>query len=208
MCGVIGFRPLGESRYEEERTILFGRLMEHSKIRGLHSFGIAQVAFGEMLLHRDHRLEEVVKLFEPGLPTVAHCRYSTSGDWRDLDNCQPLVCGNLALAFNGVIHMGTKEEMEQEFDVSLSCDNDGEVFLRRVLSGQSPFDFLPELSGSFAGVWLDARDMRLRAIRNERRPLWRAEAYDAVWYASTRDIFTRAGVTFCVEVRPYSLEIS
>jgi glutamine phosphoribosylpyrophosphate amidotransferase len=125
------------------------------------------------------------------LPTIAHARYSTSGDWRTPANNQPLVVAEMALAFNGVISMGTKPEFEADFGVTCASDNDGEVFLRRLEGGEPADAFIRRINGSFAGVWL--RDGRLYAGRNARRPLWRCYAHGAWWYASTADIFRRAG---------------
>lgn len=172
------------------RRDLFRRLMEESRVRGVHAFGVCQD--GE--LSRSHSLPPVVDQMDPTRPLVAHCRYSTSGDWRDLHNCQPIRVRHYALAFNGVIDMGTKQEMEKRWDVTLESDNDGEIFLRRLLSGQDAGEFVDEISGSFAGVWIDFRQNRMYAGRNARRPLWVAKQHSAVWYFSTRDIGLRAGI--------------
>jgi glutamine phosphoribosylpyrophosphate amidotransferase len=151
MCGVIAYFPHDASDgfdFDYARLI-FTRVMQESKVRGLHSFGLAHVETypvpteysphqrtGSVSVIRAHSLELVTDAFQPAWPTIAHCRYSTSGDWHVLDNCQPIVVGDLALAFNGVIHMGTKEEYEAAFGVRCVSDNDGEVFLRRLIAGQ------------------------------------------------------------------------
>lgn len=200
MCGVVGMWPVIPSSFDgwmelegagERRRELFGRLMEQSKIRGVHSFGICQD--GE--LTRAHALPPIINQIDPTRPLVAHCRYSTSGDWQDLHNCQPLRIAHIALAFNGVIDMGAKAEMEERWGMQLKSDNDGEIFLRRLLSGQEPSEFLGEIKGSFAGVWLDFNRKELYAARNERRPLWSAQEHSAIWYFSTKDIGLRAGIS-------------
>lgn len=187
MCGVIGYVPLVDGS-ASGIAAQFERLFSESAVRGLHSFGLAQP--GRAVV-RALTLGDVVREFDARLPAIAHARYSTSGDWRDPQNNQPIVVGDLALAFNGVIHMGTKEEFERDFDVRCASYNDGEVFLRCLERGETPEMFLSRLTGSFAGAWLGRG--RLRAARNERRPLWRCDMVDAVWYASTLDIFRRAG---------------
>jgi len=195
MCGVIGYWP---KESHPEQTTAFRRLWVESNIRGLHAFGLYQVGF----LTRTFDWEDVSAAFDPEEPAIAHARYSTSGDWHDLNNAQPIVTNHFALAMNGVISMGTKEEYEAEFGVQCVADNDAEVFLRRLEAGADPEQFLHSLSGSFAGVWLSdfntqerryMEEMKLNAGRNARRPLWKHEQYGAVWYASTRDIFLRAG---------------
>jgi glutamine phosphoribosylpyrophosphate amidotransferase len=211
MCGVIGYRPRGGSG-NPKAAAAFARLMGESQVRGMHAYGLYQpgVLMGEEEVKnyyvRSLRLEDVTKFFDPDWTAVAHCRYSTSGDWKKLENNQPLIVRDRGLVFNGVIHMGTKEEFEKAFGVHCDTDNDGEVFLRLIEQMEArhapvvfPREALPgvytdiinTLEGSFAGCWVV--DGSLYAGRNARRPLWRNFHLDATWYASTRDIFRRAG---------------
>jgi glutamine phosphoribosylpyrophosphate amidotransferase len=189
MCGIVGYFPV-----HPELGVMqaFRRLFEESTVRGLHAFGLAQVRDGRIFPIRTHQMDQVPDAFDPSKPAIAHTRYSQSGDWRVLENNQPLVAAGYALAFNGVIHQGIKEEFEAEYDVKCDVDNDGEVFLRCLEKGEKAEEFLYRIPGSFAGVWLDSQG-RLWAGCNARRPLWRKEHLGAIWYASTRDIFVRAG---------------
>jgi len=213
MCAIIGYSPPeipgGPTECDLDLpplTRAFERLMRESAVRGTFCYGIATPH--EWTHTRD--LADVLDLFNPQMPTIAHCRYPTSG----IDS-QPIVISHgmhphehrIALAFNGVIDMGTKEEFEARWGVKCETDNDGEIFVQRLLAGESVEDFLcaENFSGSFAGVWLDTgfransdgtRDVgstTLIAARNERRPLWWSNHLGAQWYASTRDIFLRAG---------------
>lgn len=200
MCGVIGYSPGAYVDHDAAAT-LFERILMESRVRGLHSVGVAHPG----RLVRSHTVSDVIAAFDPRRPAVAHCRFSTSGDWRVLSNCQPIVVGEMSLAFNGVIHMGTKTEFEKEFDVVCESDNDGEIFLRLLERGIDAQTLLSTMSGSFAGVWLV--DDVLHAARNSRRPLWMSKAHGAVWFASTRDIFKRAGVTDVCKVSADSIVI-
>jgi glutamine phosphoribosylpyrophosphate amidotransferase len=184
MCGIVGFKPLEDNILQ---VGAFQRLFHESRIRGLHAYGIAT---GDSV-YRTFDSSEIQQHFDHAKPTIAHARYSQSGDWHVLENNQPIVVGNMALAHNGVISMGTKAEYEAQFDVQCTVDNDSEIFLRCLERGETPEAFLDRLSGSFAGVWL--RDGVLYAGRNPRRPLWKCHSYGAMWYASTEDIFRRAG---------------
>lgn len=187
MCGIVGYRPVDPQPVASE---VFGRLMLESAIRGHHAYGIASsIGVEELAVERRHDLR--FETFDVERTTVGHTRYSTSGDWKTDANNQPVVVHNMALAFNGVISMGTKEEFEKQFDVLCATYNDGEVFLRRLLRGDDALTFLKSVTGSFAGVWL--ADGKLFALRNSRRPMWTTQQYGAVWYASTLDIFKRAG---------------
>jgi len=198
MCGIIGYKPLNDSTVFDSRvTLAMAHLVRESRIRGLHALGMAQPlgfgAFSQYISHdqSDWAVHRLIDFFDPGRPAIIHARYATSG-WAN----QPIVVGNRALAFNGVIHMGTKEEFERAFRVTCDTDNDGEVFLRRLMMGDTPEEFIGSLKGSFAGVWF--QDSQLWAGRNEYRPLWKVEAFGATWYASTDNIFWRA---FCATPR-------
>lgn len=187
MCGVVGYRPV-QATDPKELRLAFCRLFEESTVRGLHAFGIYQNGAATRSFDR----EDIYSRFTPALPAIAHARYSTSGDWREVENNQPIVVGRTALVFNGVIHMGTREEFNRDFQVSCEGENDGEVFLRRMEKGEHPGVFLSRLSGSFAGCWFDEQGV-LWAGRNKRRPLWRCYYLGAYWFASTLDILRRAG---------------
>jgi glutamine phosphoribosylpyrophosphate amidotransferase len=195
MCGVIGYWPLNA---EPEAGSAFERLFHESSIRGLHAFGLAQPG----VIERSFEIGKIPSLFDPHKPAVAHTRYCQSGDWRVIENNQPLVACGHSLVFNGCLHMGTKEEFEEHFGVHCDNDNDGEVFIRLFEGMRQNYPFEPpfnlynvvlqDLWGSFAGTWLDESG-GLWAGRNARRPLWKTTAYGARWYASTQDILKRAG---------------
>lgn len=187
MCGIVGYDPVYPSVQAQVRE-LFGALFRESCVRGKHAYGLAS----PVLVHRSFAVEDVIAAFDPLFPTVAHARYCQSGDWREIQNNQPIIAHGMALAMNGVIHMGTKEEFEAAFNVRCNADNDGEVFLQLLAAGMTVQEALARIEpGSFAGVWLQGR--QLRAVRNARRPLWRCQHAGATWYASTSDIFRRAG---------------
>jgi len=197
MCGIVGFIPRAHVDVVESRCA-FDRLFRESTVRGLHAFGIASLSNRGLSVQRFFDPGGPAKAFDPTVPTIAHARYSTSGDWRDEGNNQPIVVGRSALVFNGVISMGLKSEFEESFGVRCDSDNDGEVFLRRLDAGDSASRFLIDLRGSFSGLWI--RDGLVMAATNGHRPLWRCEESGGVWYASTRDIFRRA--SFAAEPEP------
>lgn len=204
MCGIIGYYPLA-SEINSDTIHAFNCLWKQSVIRGRHAYGLAKaMPNGYILVGRTFEARDIPLLFNPMYPTIAHARYSQSGDWRDMANNQPIVAGSLAVAMNGVIHMGTKQEFEAAFGVTCQADNDSEVFLRRLEQGQSASAFLLEATGSIAVVWL--QDGHLWAGRNERRPLWYAEEFGAIWFASTADIFHRAGFTKVSSVTPFMVQ--
>tara|TARA_R110000824_G_scaffold1386_6_gene7049 strand:- start:1262 stop:1933 length:672 start_codon:yes stop_codon:yes gene_type:complete len=201
MCGVIGYSPREGQTIEERNKSrdAFKRLFHESTVRGKHYYGIAQVkppspdGFSETFnVWRSRYKASISDQFTAFTPTVAHTRFSQSGDWQVKENNQPIIVSQRALAMNGVIHMGTKQEYEQAFDVYCTVDNDAEIFLRCLEKDQDASNFINTVEGSFAGVWITA-EQGLFAVRNARRPLWVCKEWGAIWIASTRDIFLRSG---------------
>lgn len=204
MCGLTGLST--ESLTASQLNLLLA-MYEQATVRGLHAFGAAFGELGgELIIERSHDLGEMlgrldalrVFLRHPFV-FLGHARYDTSGDWRVLENNQPLVftdaprSGNKVLAFNGVIRMSTKPEYELEFGKYYATDNDGHIALE--MFGRSNVELrnlLGDPAVSFAGMFY-SQQSRLVALRNERRPLWQAQSTNARWVCSTRDILVRAG---------------
>jgi asparagine synthetase B (glutamine-hydrolysing) len=197
MCGVVAYQPFSDEQIGviDSRRAFMQSLMHESRVRGRHAAGIYQPVLGVRRFIGGSSCNEVATSFDPTLPAIAHTRYSTSGDWEEEANNQPIQVGNTYLVFNGVIHMGTREEFSAHYEVECETYNDGEVFLRLAARGWPWSELLDHrLQGtSFAGCWFDWYG-QLWAGRNARRPLWRAFYLGAYWYASTRDIFVRAGL--------------
>lgn len=138
--------------------------------------------------------EEVIRAIPEQLPQhiVFHSRYSTSGDYRIMENNQPLFINGDTLAFNGTVDMGTKQEMEQRHNTTLTTDNDGELVLQDIKRGE-PFRSIADNLSTFAGVYLGG-DGEMFAFRNEMRPLWCVPAQDGKFIVSTQDIARRAKI--------------
>lgn len=208
MCAVLGYYSPTPDASDADTLI---SLLMASKIRGLHSFGIAYYApNGTLQSTKSLELAHILTALDSlrsELPKrlIAHCRYSTSGDYHDHNSNQPLVVSGIALAFNGVLHMGTKVEMELACGESMQTDNDGELFIKHLHSTGDSTTFLRSTKGSFAGCWL--HDGKLNAQRNSRRPLWLARQGQATFIASTADIILRAFGSQAepVNIEPYQL---
>jgi glutamine phosphoribosylpyrophosphate amidotransferase len=207
MCGVIGY-------YSPELTITdklyITKLFLESSVRGLHAFGIAWGTLGEPLeVYRSLSIKQVVeKVMEVRVRGTAviigHCRYSTSGDWQNIDNNQPLVDrANNLLVFNGVISMKKKEEFEEEYGRKFSVDNDGEIMLWKLSEGtEAAISLLKRPEVSYAGCHYVNR--RFTAFRNENRPLHQLKVGISTFIVSTEDIFRR---TFFPSVADKQTEI-
>lgn len=192
MCSVVAFSGKNKTRLLP--------LLKESIIRGMHAYGVAYYTDTESVVGKSikttksHDLDEVIAVaYEDKLsPLIFHARYSTSGDWRDHTNNQPLQRNDCALAFNGTLDMGTKEEMENRHGVKLQTSNDGELALLALDAGKLE-TFVAQTRGSFAGVIL--YEGRVWGLRNERRPLWVVRGDDYAYFVSTSDIARRAGLT-------------
>src|SRR5580765_92684 len=196
MCAVIGYAGKGGERAAARLLALF----DASKIRGLHAFGVAHIRSDGTLacdkfLTREHAREYLAALalehVSRHLTLIAHCRYSTSGDWHSEDANQPILLGDVAMAFNGVIRMTTRDQWGHEFGFAPETDNDGEIFVRKVLDGQDYEMWVRLGSFSFAGVMLYHGE--LLALRNRHRPLYHVRDASAHYIGSTQDIFRRSG---------------
>ena len=187
MCAIIGY--YSEAPNSEDNKFI-SKLVQESKIRGLHSFGFAYKDTKDRIkLVKEFSFDR--KTFPETNMLMAHARYSTSGDWKEKENNQPIEYNNNYIAFNGVINMGTKKEMEKEYKISMESNNDAEVFLHlcKILE---PEDVVERLNCSFAGVFI--LNGRIYCHRNSERPLWRVVINKSVFLASTKDIFERCGI--------------
>lgn len=192
MCAIIGFHT------EKNRPAQLDQLLSvwhQSRIRGLHAFGFAIRRGRELEVFKTTNFEELQEALVKAWPfnhMTGHCRYSTSGDWRDPDNNQPIVVGRDSLVFNGVVSMKTKEQNEDENGKKYLTDNDGEIVLRKYIDNSNWEAFIAHHGFSFAGIFLDPELMV--AMRNPRRPLWYAQHLGATYLASTQNIFLRAEI--------------
>lgn len=189
MCGIVGFQA---ETFNDKHLDTLIALMEQSKIRGLHAFGMAYLdRWAKPQVFKSHRLRDLFEVLDEQRPTtlIFHNRYSTSGDFADHANNQPVVWNASALVFNGVLSMKTKPEMEAEYGLKMDCENDGELFLRHL---DDPMGFLRKSRGTFAGMWLTGGIVRF--LRNQMRPAYGLKTNDATFVASTADIMVRAGL--------------
>lgn len=200
MCGVVGYSC--ESPIKEHYEILQA-IIRQSKIRGLHSFGFS--FYDKELVTIKHHYIDKIEL-PAANKIIYHNRYSTSGDYKNHDNNQPIAVGNISLVFNGVLDMRTKQEMEEHYQIDMETDNDGELVLK--LCGSDPEkiqEYVQNTTGSFAGLILTENN-KMYAIRNENRPLWMLNHSGAIFYASTRDIFKRVDQSFePIKLDPYKV---
>lgn len=185
MCGIIGFST---NEPNSENYKLLNKIVQQSKIRGLHSFGYSHFN-NKLQTKKFHKLQKL------DLPKtnklIYHNRYSTSGDYLDHNNNQPISDNDISLVFNGVIDMSTKEEMQKKYNIKMFSDNDGEILIKKCgFDKEKILNFVKNMSGSFSGLMMQGN--KILFVRNSRRPAWMVKKHNATYVASTNDIFMRA----------------
>jgi len=205
MCGIVGY-VVGKRAHAPVAFEFFTKLMEESRVRGMHASGASWIANGKV-----RTLKAPIPAWElvsgaawdalrrsTPMQAIGHTRYSTSGDWQDNANNQPVATSKLAVVHNGLVSMADQKTYEAAYDVKTTSANDTEVILRRVLAARgslsSAFDRIYTVQPPiFACGFLDDQG-RVTAIRDHIRPLWlfRSKALSLTGFASTRDIVLRA----------------
>jgi len=191
MCGIVGYSS--QDPKPNHFAILHNLIIE-SSIRGLHSYGYSFVKDDKLITRKYHELDDIS--FPVSDKIIYHNRYSTSGDYKNHKNNQPIHIDDMALVFNGVIDMRTKHQMEKAHNITMETDNDGEILIQRCGNDKELIErFVNDIKGSFAGIILDSEN-KMFVIRNKKRPCWIYEYENATFIASTRDIFKRVDDTF------------
>jgi glutamine phosphoribosylpyrophosphate amidotransferase len=183
LCAIIGFISKEPS---EPAFATLHRLFIESKIRGMHAYGYAaHLHSGETVLNKSNQLMPLLKSMAkfPKL-LIGHCRYSTSGDYKTEINNQPLSYEGEYLAFNGVIDMRTKAEMEIAYKIKMESDNDGEIMLQTA-------DRMALLKSNITYSGVVLKKNSLQFFKNDGRPAYQATKYGCTYIASTADILRR-----------------
>lgn len=189
MCSIIAW----EGSFNEN---IIEKLCKASRIRGLHSFGYSFATPEKNIITKKFLdYDQFFRYLKAEKPNkfIAHFRYSTSGDYKNESNNQPITKNGLSMVFNGVIDMGSKHTMEKSYNVDLQTDNDGELAVIYRLKSKDEFKEMIR-NKSFAGAFLDTEG-NIEVYRNINRPCHFGSIEGAKVLASTKDILNRAGIT-------------
>lgn len=192
MCSIVGYDG-------EFKGGLVNQILKNSRIRGLHAFGYSYFENEILKVFKFLDYKDFINHINKTRPNrfIAHFRYSTSGDYLKLNNNQPLVKNDIALAFNGVLDMGEKFEIEEKYNIKLETENDGELALIKLnSSAENLIDFVK--NKTFAGIFLTKKGIRV--LRNINRPAYKADFEGIKIIASTEDILTRSGIKMAIPV--------
>lgn len=200
MCGIATTLSKTELTLEEKSFAI--KVMKESSIRGVHSFGLSYIVNKKIITKKFHKIEECLEHFAKNVTKeyIFHNRYSTSGDWKEHKNNQPILLNNNSLVFNGVISMKTKEEMEKQFNLKLKTENDGEIFLHHI---EKPLQFIDNKNISFAGLYINKNQVFL--LRNNLRPMFYSKFNNTYFIASTADILIRSGLSNPEPTKPLKI---
>jgi glutamine phosphoribosylpyrophosphate amidotransferase len=187
MCSIVAYKGKFDAA-------LILDIFKYSRIRGLHSFGYSYVSGNNIVTKKFLSYDDFCATIQIDSPDafIAHFRYSTSGDYKLHVNNQPIVKKNVAMVFNGVIDMRTKQQMENAYCLEMETDNDGEIaLLERIKGKESVLKFIA--NKTFAGAFLH-EDETIEILRNNKRPCHIGRHMNAKIVASTKDILNRAGI--------------
>lgn len=181
MCAIIGF-VCPEPNTQAVNTLK--KLFVESKIRGMHAYGFSAIQDGKLNEYKSNSLKALLDKIDRPTMLIGHCRYSTSGDYKDMNNNQPIAYGDERLVFNGVIDMRTRAEMEVAYQIKMATENDGEIMLQT-----SDKMALLKSSVTYSGLMLNKQ--RIAFFRNDSRPGYVANRHGATFIGSTADILKR-----------------
>lgn len=212
MCGIIAYSSCFPTQKHIE---IIKKIFKESKVRGTHAYGmfyridtVNSHVYGQCKKHRISEIyQELDRLVDMSnivsIKLIGHARYSTSGDWINHNNNQPIITEeNDGLVFNGVIDMRNKIAWENQYKIKFSTENDGEILLR--LGLDNPIKFMTQRKCTFAGAIL-RHDGKLIVMRNQMRPAWILEHLKATFVTSTQDIFKRV---LGINIKPSPLPIN
>jgi hypothetical protein len=199
MCGIVGIYT---EKPSQSVVTLFQLLMLESGIRGLHAAGVYSGGKVQKYQGGVNEVLPQIKLDPKHKLFMGHTRYSTSGDYHDLNNNQPLQLGELTLAHNGIISMSS--EFAQIFGEPCVTNNDSEVILCKVAKHALRTNLVSAIAKSLVEVNDISRpifacalvhgDQDVYLFKDDIRPLhlfWVKEIRCWVW-SSTLDIMQRA----------------
>ena len=184
MCGIMAYSSYNPNKSHAECA---RRIALELETRGTHSFGLSFVSDGKIETVKSRRMLPL-SAFEEAVASggfIFHNRYSTSGDFSDMMNNQPIDVGSVSIAVNGVTSMLRKAEYEAKFGVKCASENDAEILARMIEQGKSVKDIICDGSVGSCAIAALFRDGKIVIGRNKYRPLRIATYNGAVFAAST-----------------------
>ncbi len=204
MCGIAGYKCA--PKHANKAFAVFARLMEECQVRGKHASGLSWLSGSRVTTYRLPKpVEELVKTklwrdLAEDAPSeaIGHARYSTSGDWHDNKNNQPVSTPALALVHNGLVSMAAQEDFEAAYGIRTVSGNDTEILLRRIERSRGnlvkAFEAVYKVAPPIFACGLLSVHGDVTVVRDHIRPLWlfQIKKLGMTGFASTEDIIVRA----------------
>jgi glutamine phosphoribosylpyrophosphate amidotransferase len=186
MCALIGFY----GKKNDKNIDLLRKIFIESQIRGKHATGLSFLLDNEIETFSESIPSyEFVELFPfnllpEDLILIGHTRYSTS----DLRFNQPIDNRVMSIVHNGIITQEDPCNWKDDFGYSCVTCNDSELIIKSFESNKHPLVEFGD--SSISSIVLNAEGLRF--FRNGNRPLWYLLYNEAIFVASTKDIFLRS----------------
>lgn len=189
MCGVVGFASTEGSVGYIDRAKFFRNALIADVVRGPHSTGMFTV--GRSYANSKDKIQVLKKAFNPldflelkqvdsalnNFNTIdiaiGHNRWATMGAVTH-DTAHPFQHGDVTMVHNGTLDYYSDLPGAKNFDV----DSEAICFALSQVAPEDAKKVLETLQGAYALIWFDARIGKLRAARNDERPLHFAHTTD------------------------------
>lgn len=174
MCGLIGMISRRYNGFYRSDIDLFQQMLLIDQLRGKDSTGVfsvhsdKEVNIAKVASHPSHLFMTTgwdklsAKAVSNGRILIGHNRAATRGAVSST-NAHPFHENNIILAHNGTVHGSTKDLGDADVDSHAICQSFAEKGYEETIKN---------LDAAFAFIWWDMKDMRLRVIRNDERPLY------------------------------------
>lgn len=181
MCGIVGvISTLSQSKttkWDNGIVGAFDDMLWADQLRGVDGTGIMALdSTGDLVMAKSagsytalKGKKDVGKIFnfvDTNHFTIGHNRSATKGVKDNAANAHPFLAGNICLVHNGTLHWVAEKYKDKNTDLDVDSKAAAEAI--NDLGIEKAID---EMSGAYAFVWIDKKQMTLNVLRNNERPL-------------------------------------
>jgi hypothetical protein len=199
MCGIVGFMTTKRALEEFDRKKFITSALAVDSIRGQDSTGVFMARHDKLTNEtpatlrgtcdgyafiQDETYRKLMTRLDSYWAVVGHNRAATKGSV-SLKNTHPFHRGPIMLVHNGTVWNADKVADAAGADAEVDSDK-----ICAALAENHVEDVAKVINGSFALVWHDTRDGKVRFLRNSERPIHLAATEDGstVLFASEAEM--------------------